>query len=1124
MDSRSQQSVIKVRRDYNAWVANETLEDYALRFAPRSFRKWSEFRVANTAFGSVSFLVLEAIGGSLTISYGFTNACWAILAVGLIVFLTGFPIAYYAARHNVDMDLLTRGAGFGYIGSTLTSLIYASFTFTLFALEASIMSLALELYFQIPLAVAHLISALVIIPLVTYGITNINRLQLWTQPLWLLLLIAPFAAVLIKEPQALNGLTGFGGHGSDPAAFDWLKFGAAATVAFSMVAQIGEQVDFLRFLPEKTAANRWRWWAATLVAGPGWVVMGMARQLGGAFLAYLAIQRGVPMAHAYEPTQMYLVAYGDVFADPRLALAATTLLVVISQIKINVTNAYAGSLAWSNFFSRLTHSHPGRVVWLVFNVLIALLLMELGLFGALERVLGLFSNVAIAWIGALVADLVVNKPLGLSPPFVEFKRAYLPDINPVGVVSTLAASALSIAAYLGAFGPAPQAFAPFLALGAAFVLAPIIARWTGGRHYLARAHDLQGTRHAHAACCICGNHFEPEDKAYCPAYRGSICSLCCTLDARCLDQCKPQARLDDQFRAFAARCLGWTGLSSQLSLRLLKFSLSYSLLALLMGVFIGVIYYQDLLTLQDRTLAGAIMNNFVRVYASLLVFLGLATWWFVLNNESRVVAQEESTRQTQLLLREIEEHRKTDRKLQDTMASADRANRAKSRFLSDMSHEIRTPLNSILGYAQLLRKDEAIPPHRRDAVEIIERSGEHLSRLIEDILDIARIEARKFDLKREPFDFPAFIDQLVRMFKPQAEAKGLSFRCQIVARLPLRTRGDEKRVGQVLMNLLSNAVKFTREGEVVLRVGYSGEVATFQVIDSGEGIPEAEFDAIYQPFNRLDSGRGNAISGSGLGLTICKIITEIMGGELSLESTVGCGSTFTVRLFLPDLHGVEEPGEQDAVGYRGRRRRILVVDDQAEQRALLRSALGPLGFGITEASSARECLAAVERERPDMVLLDLAMPEMNGIETAQALRRMNFGGPIMVVSANAYQADRRQAFAAGCDDFIAKPLQINELLQKVRLHLSLHWIHRGEQAAHPEAESEPETGWSPPSPEQLAELAGYARIGDLQSLTEAVRRMTETEARYQPFADQILLMAREFRLADIKQLLRCAAP
>jgi signal transduction histidine kinase/CheY-like chemotaxis protein len=1113
----NRQSIAKVRRDYNIWVANETLEDYALRFAPRTFRKWSEFRVANAAFGSTSFLVLEAIGGALALNYGFTNACWAILAVGVIVFLTGLPIAYYAASHHIDMDLLARGAGFGYIGSTLTSLIYAAFTFTLFALEGSILSLALELYFDIPLALAHLISALAVIPLVAYGVTYLNRLQLWTQPLWLVLLITPFVAVFWREPQALQGLASFGGYGEHPEAFDWLKFGAAATVAFSMVVQIGEQVDFLRFLPDKTPENRCRWWAATIIAGPGWVVMGVARQLGGAFLAYLAIQKGVPALHAHEPTQMYLAAYSDVFANPKLALAATTLLVAVSQLKINVTNAYAGSLAWSNFFSRLTHSHPGRVVWLVFNVMIALLLMEMGLFGALERVLGLFSNIAIAWIGALTADLVVNKPLGLSPPFVEFKRAYLPDINPVGVVSTLAASLLAIAAYIGAFGPQAQAFAPFIALCLAFCLAPLIAKLTRGRHYLARDRKAWGGSDPAAKCCICGNDFELEDKAYCPAYQGTICSLCCTLDARCLDQCKPGARLDDQLRRFAQHWLG-SWLSPALKLRLLKFLMIYLLLAALTGIFVGVIYYQDMLGLIHGATRQLLFDNFLRVYASLLVFVGLSAWWLVLNNESRQVAQEESSRQTQLLLKEIDEHRKTDAKLQQAKESADRANQAKSRFLSDMSHEIRTPLNSILGYAQLLKKDPDIPAHRRDAVDIIEHSGEHLARLIEDILDIARIEARKFDLKRDPIDFPAFIDRMLRLFKPQAEAKGLALRCQMLDALPQRVRGDEKRIGQIFINLLSNAVKFTQRGEIMLRVGYSGEVASFQVEDTGIGIPQDQFEEIFLPFNRLHSA-GNAVSGSGLGLTISKIFTEIMGGEMRVASQEGQGTCFSVKLFLPNLRGAEAP-QPDIVGYLGRRRRILIVDDQAEHRSLLVAVLAPLGFDLSQADSGRACLDSAQAQPPDLILLDLLMPDMRGTQAAQALRGMGLRAPIMVVSANAYNSDRREAFAAGCDDFIAKPLQITHLLNKIGLHLSLDWIEAGVPARPAAAEAQPAVVLPPPA--QMAELAELAKVGDLRGLNAQLQALAMNDFKYLPFAMQVQALAKAFRLADIKQLLNGA--
>ena len=186
------QRIVRTRRTYNQWVANQTLEDYALRFTAKSARRWSPFRVANTAIGAISFLALEAIGGTITINYGFTNATAAILAVSAIILVTGLPIGYYAATYGVDIDLLTRGAGFGYIGSTITSLIYASFTFIFFAIEAAIMSLALEMCFGIPLSVGYLISSLVVIPMVTHGITFISRLQLWTQPFWLLLHLLPF--------------------------------------------------------------------------------------------------------------------------------------------------------------------------------------------------------------------------------------------------------------------------------------------------------------------------------------------------------------------------------------------------------------------------------------------------------------------------------------------------------------------------------------------------------------------------------------------------------------------------------------------------------------------------------------------------------------------------------------------------------------------------------------------------------------------------------------------------------------------------------------------------------------------------------------------------------------------
>ncbi len=1112
------QSVANIRRDYNSWVANETMEDYALRFAPRSFRKWSEFQVANTAFGSTSFLVLEAIGGFLSINYGFTNAFWAIVTVAIIIFITSFPISYYAARYNIDIDLLTRSAGFGYFGSTITSLIYASFTFTLFALEASIMSLAIELYFEIPLAFAHVVSAVIVIPLVTFGITTISRMQLWTQPVWLVLLIVPYVAVITKEPESLLTLKAYLGIATSGANFDWLLFGSAATVAFSMVAQIGEQVDFLRFMPEKTAENRWRWWAGTIVAGPGWIVFGALRQLGGAYLAHLAIHQGIASAHAHEPTQMYVAAYSKLIDNADWALAITAVFVVISQLKINVTNAYAGSLAWSNFFSRLTHSHPGRVIWLLFNVSIALLLMEFGVFGALEKVLGLFSNMSIAWISAVAAELLINKPLGLSPKIVEFKRAYLPDLNPVGTVATFCASMISILAYLGAFGSVAQAFSAFIALGTAFALVPLIALFTSYRHYLARPRRYKNDPSVRR-CSICDNHFEYEDVAYCPAYQGCICSLCCSLDARCLDACKPGARLDDYLENFAQCCLPrWLSISTRL--RLLRFTLLFLFLSSLTSIFTGIIYYQDLLLAQPYPPSfSLLLQNFVKVYCSLLVFIGLCTWWLILNHESRRVAQEESAKQTQLLLTEIEEHKKTDAKLQQAMRSADNANKAKSRFLSNMSHELRTPLNCIVGYSHILQQDATIPPHRRDAVDILKRSGEHLSSLVEDILDIAGIEARKFDLRSGAINFPAFIEHLVSIFKTQAEDKGLIFRCQVTESLPKKVRGDEKRIRQVLINLLNNAVKFTASGEIVFRIGYRGEVATFQVVDSGEGIAESDLDNIFQPFVRLSKASGSAVGGSGLGLTISKILTELMGGELTVSSVVGKGSTFGVRLMLTDLKDGGEPKEEaDIVGFQGASRKVLVVDDQCEQRNLIATLLQPLGFTLQQAASGEECLDTLARFAPDLILLDLAMPGMGGIETATTLRRQNHKMPIIVLSANAYPSDRQAAADAGCNDFLPKPLQVGELLTKLKLHLVLNWIYRGREddALEPPGKE----AIIPPPPNIIEHLQQYVRIGDLLGLKQQLNELIKTDPGYQPFALRLRSLANEFRIAELKKSLQ----
>ncbi len=1116
---------LRTRRDYSSWVARETIEDYALRFTPRRFRRWSEWRVAQTALGgAASFLILEALGATLLVQFGFVNAALAILATGVVIFLAGWPISVYAARHGVDMDLLTRGAGFGYIGSTITSLIYASFTFIFFALEAAVMAYALELAFDIPPAWGYLLCALVVIPLVTHGVTAISALQVWTQPLWLLLLLVPYFYVFDREPQLLGELMRYAGANADHPGFDLTAFGAATTVGIALITQMGEQADYLRFMPEPRPGARGRWTAALLLGGPGWVVPGVLKMLGGALLAWLAITHAVPAERAVDPNQMYLAAYEYVFPHFGFAVAATAALVFVSQLKINVTNAYAGSLAWSNFFSRLTHAHPGRVVWMVFNTAIALVLMEMNVFQALSHVLGLYANVAIAWMMAVVADLVVNKPLGLSPPGIEFKRAHLYDINPVGVGAMGIASVLSVAAHLGAFGPLAQAFSAAIALVTAFVASPLIAWATKGRYYLARRTIPIVPEGAYlrlkARCTVCEREYEGEDMAHCPAAGAAICSLCCTLDARCNDQCKPDARLSAQWGALLRRFLPramWPHLDAGLADYLLLMGLVTPALALLFGA--GYRQAVRLLGPQANQFEPSLGQGFVSAFLLLWVAAGVVVWWLVLAHRSRVAAQEESNRQTMALQREVASHARTDEALQQAKRLADSANQAKSRYITTISHELRTPLNSILGYAQLLEEDEAMPPHRRQAVSVIRRGGDHLLSLIEGTLDIARIESGKLALEVKPMRFADGMAEIARLFELQAAARGLAFRFAVEGTLPPVVRADEKRVRQILINLLGNAIKFTQHGQVTLRVHHQREIARFEIEDTGPGMSEEELSRVFEPFERGSAASGQSVGSTGLGLTIAGMLTSLMGGELTAKSTPGQGTTFSVRLFLPEVHGAVPEAVAERLrrtGYRGERRRVLVVDNEEADRRLLADLLQPLGFRIDACASGEEALQRLAQgPAPDLVFMDLAMPGIDGWETIRRVRAAGHVMPLAVVSANAFDRRLDNPVALPAEDFIVKPVRVNELLDWIGRRLAIDWITEGRTPAPPPP---PGTLTALPPAPMLRALHEAVALGHVRGIGRQIEAIAADPA-HGVFAERMRLLARGFRYEAMNEIL-----
>ncbi|RLQ89050.1 hybrid sensor histidine kinase/response regulator [Notoacmeibacter ruber] len=1113
--------IARLKRTYSRWVADETMEDCALRFTAYRVRRFSAGRIANTAIGAVSFLALEAIGGAITLSYGFSNAVAAILVTTALIFLAGLPISWHAARAGVDVDLLTRGAGFGYLGSTLTSLIYASFTFIFFAIEAAIVATALELTIGMPLWLGYIVASLGVIPLVLYGVTFISRFQAWTQPIWIVLQLAPFVFIAANGLQPVRDWTGYTGlRGELGGGVDILSFGAASAVLFSLIAQIGEQVDYLRFLPEHSRIGRPRWWVAMVSAGPGWIVIGAMKILAGSFLAYYAFANGTVFNEASDPVYMYHTVFSQMVSAPELALGLTGIFIVVCQVKINVTNAYAGSIAWSNFFSRLTHNHPGRVVWLVFNVLISLLLMEFGMYRAFDHILGLYSILAVAWVAALVADLVVNKPLGLSPKKIEFRRAHLYDINPVGFGAMIIGICASITAYFGLFGASAAALYSYIAIAVTFAAVPLLAILTGGRYYLARQPDPGVSASGQKTCCICEYPYDGEDMAHCPVYAGPICSLCCSLDTRCGDGCKPHGRLGAQMHgAIGKLAFNHKNVERWLGSTLARYIGIMACTATVMAVVFVFASFDGQL---NGGLGNAAANTLLlKLYAILMIAAGVIVWLVVLAQDSHARAEEEVQRHTGLLMDEITAHRETDRQLQQAKEVAEKANLAKSRYVVGLSHELRTPLNAILGYAQLLQRQAEPETPVGNAARTIKKSGDHLTLMIDGLLDISRIEAGKLEIFRHKVALKPLLDQLVDMFSLQAAGKNIAFIFEPPAALPDYVWTDGKRLRQILINLLSNAVKFTKTGEVRLGVTYRNQIATFTIADTGVGIATEDLERIFLPFERAGETSGSDIvPGTGLGLAITRLLVDIMGADLSIRSEPGTGTTFTLRIMLGSAHRGEEVQVQQPLpkGYVGQRQRILVADDNANHRAVTRELLEPIGFEVIEAVDGRSALSAVAISPVNLALLDVAMPHMDGWQTARRLRAVDPDLPIVMVSAEAGPERNRSEYQTLHDTYLTKPFSFADLVEAIGTLLSLEWTSESEEARWSAAA---ET-WAWPSGTRIEELEKLARTGFLRSLVATLREVEQRDPDLKPFCDTIRDLAERGRADTILNILASA--
>ena len=483
-----------------------------------------------------------------------------------------------------------------------------------------------------------------------------------------------------------------------------------------------------------------------------------------------------------------------------------------------------------------------------------------------------------------------------------------------------------------------------------------------------------------------------------------------------------------------------------------------------------------------------------------------------------VVDEDGSVLGTVGFARDISERKAAEAARNEALAEARRLAQVRSDFLAHMSHELRTPLNGILGYVQILRLDSGLDERQRNALSVIQQSGEQLLTLINDILDFAKIEAGRVELNPTDIVLRRFLRTFSDVVGVRAEQKGLLFRCEAAADLPVAIHADERLLRQLLLNLLSNAVKFTDHGTVTLRVDFQPpDRLRFAVEDTGVGIAPEQIDKLFRPFEQVGEKRRH-FGGTGLGLAISQDFAHRIGSEIHLESRLGVGSTFWFELMAPPVAIELQPAPAEGIvtGYAGPRKRVLVVDDLAEARTLLVSMLEPLGFGVTQTDNGRTAVELVLAQRPDLVMMDIVMPEMDGYEAIAKLRQTaGFEQlPIIAVSASASHIDRKNSLAKGASAFLPKPIELDALLDDIAQLLKIEWSRDrgGAELAEP---AEP---LAAPPAEDIERLHYLARQGNMRDIIDQAESLAARDRRYSAFAERLRQLAVGYQSKAILRL------